>query len=117
VSGIEPLGAFSNGEPVSTLPENALAHACIATPRAHRYLAGLAERWADKVVVAFEADSARIDLPAGPCFVSAGPGSLAILLEAEDEARLADLQFAVAARLERLGRAEGLKVDWRRSGC
>jgi hypothetical protein len=91
-----------------------MAHACVATPRAHRYLADLAERWADKVVVAFEADQARIDLPAGPCFISAGPGSLAILLEAPDEGRLDDLQFAIGARLERLGRAEGLRIDWRR---
>jgi hypothetical protein len=91
-----------------------LAHTCIATPRAHRYLTALAERWADKVVVAFEGDQARIDLPGGPCFVSAGPGSLAILLEATDEDRLADLEFAIAVRLERLGKAEGLKVNWRR---
>lgn len=81
-----------------------VAHACVATSCAHRYLAGLAHRWADKVVVAFEPDQARIDLPAGPCFISAGPGSLAILLEAKDEACLDDLQFAIGARLERLGR-------------
>jgi len=99
---------------MATHDHMAIAHACVATPRAHRYLSALAERWADKVVVAFEADQARIDLPAGPCFISAGPGSLAILLEAENEARLDDLQFAVGARLERLGKAEGLRVDWRR---
>ncbi len=89
-----------------------LAHACIATGRAHRYLTHLAERWRDKVVVAFEDDAARIDLPAGPCFLSAGPGSLAILVEAKDEARLEDLKWAITAKLERLGRAEGLQVVW-----
>ena len=92
-----------------------IAYARIDTGRAGRYLADLASRWRDKVVVAFEAeDAARIDLPAGPCFVSAGPGSLAILVEAEDERRLADLQWTVGSRIERLGRAEGLKVDWAR---
>jgi len=89
-----------------------LAHACIATRSAHRYLSHLADRWRDKVVVAFEDDAARIDLPAGPCFLSAGPGSLAILVEARDEARLEDLKWAIGAKLERLGRAEGLQVVW-----
>lgn len=92
-----------------------LAHACVATPRAHRYLKGLAQRWRDQVVVAFEEDAARIDLPAGPCFISAGPGSLAILVEADDDRRLDDLQWIVGARLERLGRDEGLQVIWARS--
>jgi len=91
-----------------------LAHTCVATPRAHRYLAELAGRWRDKVVVAFDRDQARIELPAGPCFISAGPGSLAILLEAKDDQHLDDLQFAISARLERLGRSEGLRLDWRR---
>jgi hypothetical protein len=90
----------------------AVAHTCIATGKAHRYLAGLAHRWRDKVVVAVENDAARIDLPAGPCFVSAGPGSLAILVEAPDAERLADLQWTVTKRLERLGRAEQLQVVW-----
>ncbi len=89
-----------------------LAHACVATGRAHRYLSRLATRWRDKVVVAFENDAARIDLPAGPCFLSAGPGSLAILVEARDEARLEDLKWTIGAKIERLGRAEGLQVVW-----
>ena len=76
---------------MATPNRSVLAHTCVATPRAHRYLVKLAQRWRDKVVVAFEEDQARIDLPAGPCFISAGPGSLAILLEAQDEARLDDL--------------------------
>ncbi len=91
-----------------------MAHACVATGRAHRYLRRLADRWRDRAVVAFEDDAARIDLPAGPCFISAGPGSLAILVEAEDERRLEDLQWAIGARLERLGRAERLQVVWAR---
>ncbi len=93
----------------------AIAYACIGTTKAERYLADLAARWRDKVVVAFEADdAARIDLPAGPCFISAGPASLAVLIEAEDERRLDDLQWVVGSRLERLGRAEGVKVNWAR---
>jgi hypothetical protein len=95
--------------------DRALAHTCVATRRAHRYLRNLADRWRDHVVVAFEPDAARIDLPAGPCFISAEPGSLAILVEADDERRLEDLQWAIGARLERLGRAEGLRVVWARA--
>jgi hypothetical protein len=92
-----------------------LAHTCVATPRAHRYLAKLANLWEDEVVVGFGRDQARIDLPEGPCFLSAGPGSLAILLEAEDEARLHDMEFVIAARLELMASSEGLHIDWRRS--
>jgi len=98
------------------IPSNRiLAHACVATSRAHRYLTSLAERWRDRVVVAFEGDAARIELPAGPCFISAGPGSLAILLEAEDERRLEDLQWTIGEKLERLGRSESLRVVWGRT--
>lgn len=92
-----------------------VAHALVPTRRAHRYLTGLADRWRGWVAVTLAEDAARIDLPAGPCFLSAGPGSLALLVEAEEEARLGDLQWAVGQRLERLGRAEGLKVVWSRA--
>ncbi len=103
---------MAQAHPPKDQSHRALAHACIATRRAHRYLRSLADRWRDRVVVEFEPDAARIDLPAGPCFISAGPGSLAILVEAEDESRLEDLQWTIGAKLERLGRAEGLQVIW-----
>lgn len=92
-----------------------LAHACVSTGRGHHYLKSLAQRWRGKVEVAFAPDAARIDLPAGPCILSAGPGSLAILVQAEDEGRLEDLQWVIGARLERLGRSEGLQVVWSRT--
>jgi hypothetical protein len=105
---------MAEAQPPKAPPHGALAHACVATGRAHRYLRSLAERWRDRVVVDCEPDAARIDLPAGPCFISAGPGSLAILVEAEDERRLQDLQWTIGARLERLGRVERLEVVWTR---
>lgn len=89
-----------------------VAHALVPTRRAHRYLHGLAERWRGKAAVVLAEGAARIDLPAGPCFLSAGPGSLALLVEADEAARLADLQWTIGSRLERLGRAEGLRVVW-----
>jgi len=106
---------MAQAQPPKAQTHRVLAHACVATGRAHRYLKSLAERWRDRVVVDFEPDAARIDLPAGPCFISAGPGSLAILVEAEDESRLDDLLWTIGAKLERLGRAEGLQVVWARA--
>ncbi len=106
---------MAQAQPPKAQTHRALAHACVATHRAHRYLRSLADRWRDRVVVEFSAEAARIDLPAGPCFISAGPGSLAILVEAEDERRLEDLQWMIGAKLERLGRTEGLQVVWARA--
>lgn len=89
-----------------------VAHSVIVTERASRYLAQLASHWSQKLVVEFDEHQARIDLPNGPCFLSAGPGSLAVLVQAEDELGLENLQWAVAHHLERFGYREGLKVEW-----
>ena len=89
-----------------------LAHSVIATQKASRYLTQLASHWSEKLVVEFDEFQARIDLPNGPCFLSAGPGSLAVLVQAESEQALENLQWTVARRLERYGSGEGLKVEW-----
>ena len=89
-----------------------LAHSVIATEKASRYLTQLAKHWSHKLVVEFDEHQARIDLPNGPCFLSAGPGSLAVLVQAETDLALENLQWAVARHLERFGYREGLKVEW-----
>lgn len=89
-----------------------LAHSVIPTDKASRYLTQLAKHWSHKLVVEFDAHEARIDLPTGPCFLSADRGSLAVLVQADDDVDLEKIQDVVARHLERFGYREGLKVEW-----
>jgi hypothetical protein len=46
--------------------------------------------------------------------MQASPGLLALRAEATDEENLRRIQGMLAARLQKLGRREGLTVNWRR---
>jgi hypothetical protein len=88
------------------------AHAELATEHGSRYLVQLSKHWSHKLPVVFDDQQSRIDLPLGPCILTAGPGSLAILVQAEDEPALATLKDVVARHLERFAFREELKVAW-----
>ena len=88
------------------------AAARIATPHASKYLAGLCSRFARSAPAKLDGDEGRIDLPFGPCHLSAFPGSLALVVEADDDAALAHLQWVVANHLKRVAPREPLQIDW-----
>lgn len=88
------------------------AAARIPTPHASKYLAGLCGRFARSAPAAFDGAEGRIDLPLGPCHLSALPGSLALVVEAENEDGLAHLQWVVANHLKRVALREPLEVEW-----
>jgi hypothetical protein len=84
----------------------------IPTPHANKYLAGLCGRFARSVPAQIDGDEGRIDLPLGPCHLSAMPGSLALVVEAENEEGLAHLQWVVGNHLKRVAFKEPLEVHW-----
>jgi hypothetical protein len=88
------------------------AAARIPTPHASKYLAGLCGRLARSAPARLYEDEGFVDLPLGPCHLSALPGSLALVVEAEDEEGLQNLQWLVANHLKRVALREPLDVEW-----
>jgi len=88
------------------------AAARIRTPNAPKYLAGLCSRLAKRAPARLYEDEGFIDLPLGPCHLSALPGSLALVVEAEDQEGLQHLQWFVANHLKRVAVREPLDVRW-----
>ena len=88
------------------------AAARIPTPHASKYLTGLCGRLARSAPARISEDEGFIDLPLGPCHLSALPGSLALVVEAADEAGLQHLQWVVANHLKRVAPREVLEVEW-----
>jgi len=88
------------------------AAARIVTPHAMQYMAAVCNRFARSAPAEMDGDEGRIDLPLGPCHLSAMPGSLALVVEAEDEQGLAHLQWVVANHLKRVSTREMLEVAW-----
>ncbi len=88
------------------------AAARIPTPHASKYLAGLCGRLARSAPARLYEDEGFVDLPLGPCHLSALPGSLALVVEAEDEVGLQHLQWLVANHLKRVALREPLDVEW-----
>jgi len=90
--------------------------ASVPTTSASRYLSQLCKHWSHKFEVEFDAQSGRIALPLGVCRLTAGPESLGLVLEAEDEAGLAKMEQVVADHLNRFAFREGeLVYDWSRT--
>ena len=88
------------------------AAARIPTPHASKYLAGLCGRLARSAPARLYDDEGFVDLPLGPCHLSALPGSLALVVEAEDERGLEHLQWLVANHLKRVAVREPIEVKW-----
>ena len=85
----------------------------IQTPHASKYLAGLCGRLARSAPARVYDDEALVDLPLGPCHLSALPGSLALVIEADSEESLQHLQWMVSNHLKRVASKEPLEVEWR----
>jgi hypothetical protein len=88
------------------------AAARIETPNAPKYLAQLCRRFARSAPARLYDDEGFIDLPLGPCHLSALPGSLAMVVEAADEEGLRHLEWVVAGHLKRVASRETLEVCW-----
>ena len=92
-----------------TMPASAVR---VATPHASRYLAALCGRLARSAPAQVSEDEGVIDLPFGPCHVSALPGSLALVVEADDQERLQHLQWMVTGHLKRVAAKDPLDIEW-----
>ncbi len=88
------------------------AAARIATPHAGKYLAALCTRLARRGAASMDGDEGRIDLPLGPCHLSAFPASLALVVEASDETALSHLKWVIANHLQRVAAGDPLEVEW-----
>jgi hypothetical protein len=88
------------------------AAARIPTAHASKYLEKLCGRFARSAPAHLDGDEGRIDLPLGPCHLSALPGSLALVVEAADAEGLAHLQWVVAGHLKRVAVREPLTLEW-----
>lgn len=90
--------------------------ASVSTVNAGRYLSQLCKHWSHKFVVAFDKTSGRIDLPAGVCLLTAGPGKLGLVLEAANDEGLTRLEDVVARHINRFAFREGeLDFAWTRT--
>jgi hypothetical protein len=88
------------------------AAARIQTRHAPKYLAGLCGRLARSAPARLYEDEAFVDLPLGPCHLSALPGSLALVVEAEDDQGLEHLKWVVTGHLKRVAVREPVEVRW-----
>ena len=90
--------------------------ATVSTGNAARYLTQLCKHWSHRFAVAFDDASGRIELPAGLCRLTAGPGKLGVVIEAPDELALTRLETVVAEHLNRFAFREGaLAFAWTRT--
>jgi hypothetical protein len=91
------------------------SHARAGTDKAARYMTQLAKHWSHKFETAFDERHARIDLPMGPCLMTAQPDALEVTVEAADAQALARMEQVVAAHLARFAfREPDLTLEWRR---
>lgn len=62
--------------------------------------------------VELSGDRGVLTLAIGRCVMEAGPAALTLTAEAEDEESLARIKSLITARLEKIGRRDGLQVRW-----
>jgi hypothetical protein len=92
--------------------------ASVSTANAARYLNQLCKHWSHRFAVAFDATSGRIELPAGVCLLTAGPGKLGVVIEADDDTVLSRLEDVVAEHINRFAFREGaLRFAWTRAAA
>ncbi|MDO9471496.1 MAG: DUF2218 domain-containing protein [Caulobacter sp.] len=90
--------------------------AAVSTANAARYLTQLCKHWSHRFAVVFDDASGRIELPAGVCRLTAGPGKLGVVIEAADAPTLDRLEGVVAEHLNRFAFREGpLAFAWSRT--
>ena len=90
--------------------------ATVSTANAGRYLSQLCKHWSHRFVVAFDRTAGRIEIPAGVCLLTAGPGQLGVVIEAADDTVLTGLEDVVARHLNRFAlREDELAFAWTRT--
>jgi hypothetical protein len=90
--------------------------ASVSTANAARYLTQLCKHWSHRFAVVFDATSGRIEMPSGTCHLTAGPGRLGVVIEAQDVPTLTRLEDVVAEHLGRFAfRETPLQFAWLRT--
>ena len=89
--------------------------ATIRTASASRYLQQLCKHWSHKFAVEFTPERGRIDLPAGPCTLTADADALNVTVSAEAD-RLPRLRDVVEEHIQRFAFRETLVFDWKDDG-
>ena len=94
----------------------AVVRAYVGTPRAARYVEQLTSHLAHQPggmkVLASSPGELVIDLGEATWTIRSGPDELILQVEAADATRLGELSAHVAARIEQIGRRDGLQVHW-----
>ena len=88
------------------------ATAEVATASASRYLQQLCKHFAHKIPTTFGPTEGTMTFPLGPVTLAADGERLTLTVEAEDAARLAELEDVVARHLVRFAFRETLAIDW-----
>lgn len=92
------------------------SRADIATDKAARYMTQLTKHWGHRFQTELAADHARIDLPGGPCRMTADDTELHVSIEAGDAEQLARMEQVVAEHLARFAfREPDLRIVWART--
>ena len=85
----------------------------VETERASIYLQQLCKHFAHKLPVTFTPEQGQITFSAGICRLEASDGVLVLKAEAEDDARLAQLQGVIDKHLLRFAFRDPPKIEWR----
>lgn len=85
----------------------------VETERASIYLQQLCKHFAHKLPVTFTPEQGQITFSAGICRLEANDGVLVLKAEAEDDARLAQLQGVIDKHLLRFAFRDPRKIEWR----
>lgn len=85
----------------------------LATDHASTYLQQLCKHFAHKLPVEVTPEAGRITFTIGTCRLTANGGLLTLRAEAEDAARLAELQDVVARHLLRFAFRDPPVIAWR----
>lgn len=87
--------------------------ASVATGNASRYLQQLCKHWSHRFETSFDAQQGRIGFGKGEAIeLTARPDTLDIAIEADDPARLPELNRVVEAHIVRFAFRETLEFNW-----
>jgi hypothetical protein len=86
----------------------------VATAVPRRYMGQLCKHFEHKLPVLLEAESGRIEFPAGICTLAAETDTLVLRVQAEDDPGLDRLEDVVARHLLRFAFREPPQIVWTR---
>jgi len=84
----------------------------VQTERASIYLQQLCKHFAHKLPVEFTPEKGQIAFSLGTCRLEAANGTLTLKAEADDDAKLAQLQDVVDKHLLRFAFRDPPKIEW-----